>query len=49
MSELRRRLARLLLRARDHPAFVWAWSRWRRHHQAMAAEAHRKGRYKAQL
>jgi hypothetical protein len=44
LQELRNLLARLLLRARDHPAFVWAWSRWRCRHQAMAAISHRKSR-----
>ena len=42
--EIRSLIAKLLLTIRTHPAFVWAWSRWRRHHQAQAATSHRKRR-----
>ncbi len=49
MPETRRLIARLLMAPRTHPAFVWAWSRWRREHQAAAAISHRKIRHDAQL
>jgi hypothetical protein len=42
--EIRSLIAKLLLPIRRHPAFVWAWSRWRREHQAQAAISHRKQR-----
>jgi hypothetical protein len=42
--EIRSLIAKLLLPIRTHPAFVWAWSRWRREHQAQAALSHRKRR-----
>ncbi len=42
--EIRSLIAKLLLTIRTHPAFVWAWSRWRRDHQAQAAISHRKQR-----
>ena len=30
-------LSRLVLAIKNHPAFVWAWSRWRQKHQRLAA------------
>jgi hypothetical protein len=48
-SELRRLIAHLVLSARHHPAFVWAWSRWRRQHQATAAHCHRQRQTRVQL
>jgi hypothetical protein len=48
-SELRRLIGQLVLSARSHPAFVWAWSRWRRRHQAAAARYHRQRRIRMQL
>ena len=42
--EIRSLIAKLVLTIRTHPAFVWAWSRWRREHQAQAALSHRKRR-----
>ena len=47
--EIRVLIAKLLLSPTTHPAFVRAWSRWRRDHQAVAAVSHRKGRSHAQL
>ena len=47
--ETRTLIAKLLLPPRTHPAFVWAWSRWRREHQATAAISHRKTRGNTQL
>jgi hypothetical protein len=38
--EIRSLIAKLVLTIRTHPAFVWAWSRWRREHQAQAALSH---------
>lgn len=48
-TEIRALIAKLLLPLRIHPAFVWAWSRWRREHQASAAISHRKKRRNTQL
>jgi len=48
MLEIRSLIANLLLLARAGPAFIWAWSHWRRAHQFTAAICHRK-RYKTQL
>jgi len=48
MPEIRSLIAKLLLPARAGPAFIWAWSQWRRAHQLTAAICHRK-RYKTQL
>lgn len=47
--EIRALIAKLILSVKTHPAFVWAWSRWRRDHQAIAAVCHRKKRTNAQL
>jgi len=47
--EIRRLMAKLIFAARGHPALIWAWSRWRQAHQAIAALSHRKKRNKAQL
>jgi len=47
--EIRYLLSRLVLAIKNHPAFVWAWSRWRQNHQRLAAEAHRKSRTHMQL
>ena len=48
-SELRRLIARLLLRPILTANAIWDWSRWRREHQINAAIAHRKSRLKVQL
>ena len=40
--EIRTLIAKLLLSPINHPAFVWAGSRWRRNHQRAAAISHRK-------
>ncbi len=48
-SEIRTLIIRLLKGPMAHPAFVWAWSCWRRHHQAQAALCHRRARSKMQL
>lgn len=40
--EIRHLRERRLFRAKTHPAFVWAWTRWRRNHQATTATSHRK-------
>lgn len=42
--EIRSLIAKLLLPLRTHPAFVWAWSRWRCEHQTSAATSHQKKR-----
>jgi hypothetical protein len=47
--EIRHLLERLLFQAKTHPAYVWAWSRWRRSHQTTAACSHRKIRLEMQL
>jgi hypothetical protein len=43
VPEIRIIIARLLLAPIAQPAFVFAWSWWRRFHQAAAANAHRSG------
>lgn len=48
-SELRRLIARLILRPILTTSAIWDWSRWRREHQITAALAHRKARFKVQL
>jgi len=48
MPEIRSLIAKLLLPARAGPAFIWAWSQWRRAHQLTAAIYHRR-RHKMQL
>ena len=40
IPEFRHVLSRLLVKALPSLDFVWAWSRWRRQHQAVAANAH---------
>lgn len=47
--QIRLLLERLLLRSKIHPAFVCAWSRWRRAHQATAAASHQNKRHNMQL
>jgi len=49
VPEIRYLIARLLLRPPSRPAFVFAWSRWRRHHQARAARAHYRAQNHLQL
>jgi hypothetical protein len=49
VPEIRYLIARLLLRPIARPRFVMAWSRWRRQHQAAAADAHRRSQINAQL
>jgi hypothetical protein len=49
VPEIRHLLARLLLRPPISPAFIIAWSLWRRRHQANAALAHYRCRYNMQL
>jgi len=44
--EIRYLLAKLLFAVTCHPAFLWAWSLWRRRHQANAATYHRRKRTK---
>jgi hypothetical protein len=39
-----RRIAQRLKRRHINPAFIIAWSLWRRAHQATAQEAHLKGK-----
>jgi len=48
-AEIRTLIAKLMLTAAAHPAFIWAWSRWRRHHQAIAAMFNLKKRTNPQL
>ena len=49
VPEIRYLIARLLLRPIARSRFVLAWSRWRRRHQAAAADAHRRRQIKLQL
>jgi len=49
VPEIRYLIARLLLSRIIRPAFVLAWSAWRRRHQAAAAAAHYRIRINAQL
>jgi hypothetical protein len=49
VPEIRYLLARLLLRSPTRPAFIMAWSLWRRTHQADAENRHYRRRDKAQL
>ena len=49
VPEIRYLLARLMLRPPIRPPFVFAWSLWRRHHQAQAAKSHYKSRGHLQL
>jgi hypothetical protein len=45
ISEIRHLLSRLVFNAVvPKHGFVWAWSRWRRQHQAAAANAHYRKR-----
>jgi hypothetical protein len=44
LPEVRRLLCRLVWAARQDPAFVLAWSLWRRAHQALAKACHYKKR-----
>lgn len=48
-SELRRLIARLILKPILTTSAIWDWSRWRREHQVAAARAHRKIRSDMQL
>jgi len=48
-AEIRYLIAKLTLAAANQPLFVWAWSIWRRKHQANAAAAHRRTRQNMQL
>jgi hypothetical protein len=48
-AEIRTLLARLVLHPIAKLTFVIAWSRWRRHHQARAAQAHYRSRKHSQL
>ncbi len=49
VPEIRHLLAKLIINAKTHPAFVWAWSRGRRAHHTAAALCHRKQHDKTQL
>ena len=49
MPQTRALIAKLMLPPHAHPTFVWAWSRWRRDHQATAAISHRRTRNNTQL
>jgi hypothetical protein len=42
VPEIRYLIARLLLAPITSARYVLAWSRWRRRHQVIAAQAHRK-------
>jgi hypothetical protein len=44
VPEIRHLLARLLIKPVESVVFVYAWSRWRRQHQAEAAKAHYRKR-----
>lgn len=44
MAEIRRLLWRLVLKVQHTAAHILAWSRWRRHHQALAKFYHYKRR-----
>jgi len=48
VPEIRALLARLVLPPRLARPFVFAWSHWRRNHQAHAAKAHYKRQRKLQ-
>jgi hypothetical protein len=49
VPEIRTLLARLLFHPIAKLGFVIAWSRWRRHHQARAAQVHYRTRHHSQL
>jgi hypothetical protein len=49
VPEIRYLIARLLLAPIVRTSFILAWSRWRRTHQATAANAHRRRRSELQL
>lgn len=49
VPEIRYLIARLLLAPISRTRYVLAWSRWRRRHQAAAAQAHRKPQRHMQL
>ncbi len=49
VPEIRYLITRLLLWQTLKPALIFAWSRWRSHHQARAAEAHYRTRINPQL
>jgi len=44
VPEVRRLLWQMLRPPPPDDVFVWAWSRWRRRHQAMAKRCHYKRR-----
>jgi len=44
MPEVRRLLWQMRRPPPPDTAFVWAWARWRRHHQAAAKRCHDKRR-----
>jgi len=49
VPEIRRLLARLWLAGPPAPTALWHWSRWRRHHQAVARFYHYRRRAAHQL
>jgi hypothetical protein len=49
VPEIRYLLGRLVTAPPIRLTFIMAWSIWRRHHQAKAAEAHYRKRTKTQL
>jgi hypothetical protein len=49
VPEIRYLLARLLLSRPMRPAFIMAWSLWRRSHQADAEDRHYRRRDKTKL
>jgi hypothetical protein len=49
VPEIRYLIARLLLAPIARAGFILAWSRWRRQHQARAADAHRRRQIESQL
>jgi len=49
VAEIRTLIMRLIMRRPHAPAFIFAWSLWRRKHQAQAMIAHYKKRKYLQL
>ncbi|WP_105375012.1 hypothetical protein, partial [Neorhizobium huautlense] len=49
VTEIRTLIARLIMRKPAKPAFILAWSPWRRTHQAQAMLAHYRKRDQLQL
>ena len=49
VAEIRALIMRLLMQRPHAPAFIFAWSLWRRKHQAQAMIAHYQKRKQLQL